>query len=141
MKIDFAVVCDYAIIDQYGKLSVMGIFQHIWVAQFPALHPRLHLVIHLKGKRTEIGKHDVSIRLTGENNKEIITGKGTVTFAEPPAGVMEVEAGTVLVFDVPFPHAGRYQFEIELDDDIEAEVPLTIALRPDAQVLQKPDAQ
>ena len=26
MKIDFAVVCDYAVIDQYGKLSVMASF-------------------------------------------------------------------------------------------------------------------
>ena len=53
MNVDFAVVCDYAIVDQYGKLSVLGIFQHIWVPQLPAVHPRLHLVIRLKGKRTE----------------------------------------------------------------------------------------
>ena len=56
MHLDFAVVADYALVDQAGKISVLGIFQHIWVQQFPAMHPRLHLVLRLKGKRTEIGE-------------------------------------------------------------------------------------
>jgi hypothetical protein len=127
MKLDFAVACDYAIVDQYGKLSVMGIFQHIWVAQFPAVHPRLHLVLRLKGKRTEVGQHDVRIRLTDGDGAEVLSGSGMVTLAEPPAGVTEIEAGAILVFDVPFAHAGRYVFEITVDGDVQAAVPLTVA--------------
>ena len=95
MKLDFAVVCDYAIVDQYGKLSVLGIFQHIWVAQFPAVHPRLHLVLRLKGRRTEVGEHRVRIRLTDTHGTEVLSGDGTVTLAEPPTGVTEVEAGAL----------------------------------------------
>jgi len=132
MKIDFAVVCDYAVIDQYGKLSVLGIFQHIWVSQFPTVHPRLHLVLRLKGTRTEIGQHHIAIRLTDDTGKEIINGEGTVTFAEPPAGVLEIEAGAVLVFDVPFEHPGRHQFEITVDTDVRATVPVTVSLGPQA---------
>lgn len=127
MKLDFAVVCDYAIVDQYGKLSVLGIFQHIWVAQFPAVHPRLHLVLRIKGKRTEVGEHRVRIRLTDANDTEVLSGDGTVTLAEPPAGVTEVEAGAILVFDVPFAHPGRYTFEITVDGELQASVPLTVA--------------
>lgn len=130
MNIDFAVVCDYAIIDRFGKLSVLGIFQHIWVSQFPTVHPRLHLVIRLKGARTEIGEHKVKIRLTNQDGKEIITGDGTVTFSEPPAGVLEVEAGAVLVFDVPFETAGKYQFELEVNSTARATVPITVSLGP-----------
>lgn len=132
MKLDFAVVCDYAIVDQYGKLSVLGIFQHIWVAQFPAVHPRLHLVLRLKGKRTEVGEHRVRIRLTDANGAEVLSGDGTVTLAEPPAGVTEVEAGAILVFDVPFAHAGRYAFEITVNGELQASVPLTVAQSPAA---------
>src|SRR5262245_49713485 len=110
MKIDFAVVCDYALVDQYGKLSVIGMFHHIWVAEFPAVHPRLHLVIRLSGRRTEVGEHQVLIRLLNDDKSEIMRGDGTVVFAEPPAGVMEIEAASVLVFDVGFPRPGRYQF-------------------------------
>ncbi len=130
MNVDFAVICDYAIVDQYGKLSVLGIFQHIWVPQLPAVHPRLHLVIRLKGKRTEVGQHDVRIRLCSEGGQEVLSGDGRVTFAEPPAGITEVEAGAVLMFDVPFASAGKYRFEITVNGEIKTQVPLTVAVGP-----------
>ena len=94
MHLDFAVVADYALVDQAGKISVLGIFQHIWVQQFPAMHPRLHLVLRLKGKRTEI------------------------------------EAAAVLVFDVPFPHPGVYRFDITVDGERAAQVPITVSQMP-----------
>jgi uncharacterized protein DUF6941 len=130
MHLDFAVVADYALVDQAGKISVLGIFQHIWVQQFPAMHPRLHLVLRLKGRRTEIGEHRVNIRLADEGGAEILGGNGTVTFAEPPAGVTDIEAAAILVFDVPFPHAGIYRFEITIDGEPAAEVPLSVSQMP-----------
>ena len=141
MRVDLALLCDYALIDQYGKLSVLGIFEHIWVQQFPVVHPRLHLVMRLKGRRTELGEHKVRIRLIDEDEHEIITGYGTASFSEPPAGVTEVEAGTVLVFDVPLEHAGSYSFEITVDDEIAASVPLTVGIAPTKPATEqgKPD--
>jgi hypothetical protein len=130
MKIDFAVVCDYALVDQYGKLSVLGIFQHIWVAQFPTVHPRLHLVVRLKGKRTEVGQHRLVIQLVDEAGTRILNGDGLVTFNEPPAGVVEIEAGTVLAFDVPFREPGRYQFHVSVDGQAETVVPITVSQAP-----------
>ena len=127
MHLDFAVVADYALVDQAGKMSVLGIFQHIWVQQFPATHPRLHLVLRIKGKRTEIGDHGVRIRLLDEHDAEILGGAGNVTFAEPPAGVTDIEAAAILVFDVPFPHPGPYRFEITLDGALAGTVPLTVS--------------
>ena len=141
MHLDFAVVADYALVDQAGKLSVLGIFQHIWVQQFPAMHPRLHLVLRLKGKRTEIGEHQVQIRLLDEQDVEVLGGNGSVTFAEPPAGVTEIEAGAILVFDVPFPHPGQYRFDITIDGASQTSVPVTASQLPssaggaDAQTL------
>ncbi len=101
LHLDFAVVADYAIVDQAGKLSVLGIFQHIWVQQFPAMHPRLHLVLRLKGKRTEIGEHQVQIHLLDEQDTEVLGGNGAVNFAEPP-----------------------------IDGDMKASVPLTVSQLP-----------
>lgn len=130
MHLDFAVIADYALVDQAGKLSVLGIFQHVWVQQFPAMHPRLHLVLRLKGKRTEIGEHQVQIRLVDEQGTEVLGGNGAVNFAEPPAGVTDIEAGAILVFDVPLPHAGAYRFEITVDGETKAAVPLTASQLP-----------
>jgi len=130
VHVDFAVVADYALVDQSGKLSVLGIFQHIWVQQFPAMHPRLHLVLRLKGRRTEVGEHGVQIRLLDEEGNESLGGSGTVMFAEPAAGITEIEAGAILVFDVPFPHAGVYRFEITIDGEQKAAVPVTVSQLP-----------
>ena len=130
MHLDFAVISDYALVDQAGKISVLGIFQHIWVQQFPAMHPRLHLVLRLKGRRTEIGEHSVQIRLVDDAQTEVLGGNGNVTFAEPPAGVTEIEAAAILVFDVPFPHEGAYRFEITIDGAQAATVPLTVSQMP-----------
>ena len=43
-----------------------------------------------------------------EDDTELLGGEGSVQFGEPPAGVTEVEAGAVLVFDVPLPKAGAF---------------------------------
>lgn len=129
MHVDFAVLADYALIDQQGKLSVLGIFQHVWVAQFPAVHPRTHLVLRVRGRRTEIGEHRIRIRFVDASGRELIGGEGTVQFGEPPAGVTEVEAGAVLVFDVPLAGPGTYAFEIALGEHV-LTVPLSASLLP-----------
>lgn len=128
MHLDFAVLADYALIDQHGKLSVLGIFQHVWVPRFPAAHPRTHLVLRVRGKRTEIGSHAIRIRFVDEAGVELLGGEGTVQFGEPPAGITELEAGAVLVFEVPLPRPGRYAFEIHLDGAPASRVGLVASL-------------
>ena len=127
MHLDFAVLADYALIDQQGKLSVLGIFQHVWVQSFPAVHPRTHLVIRVRGRRTEIGDHRMRIRFLDELGNELLGGQGMVQFGEPPAGVTEVDAAAVLVFDVPLPRPGTYHFEIALGTGTPLKIPFTAA--------------
>ena len=127
MNIQLALVCDHAIIDQHGKLSVLGIFDRIWVERFPAVHPRLHLVLRLKGRRTEVGDHTVLIQLVDVQGTEILRGEGNVAIGEPPAGVVDIEAAAVLAFDVPLERPGVYTFEIAVDGARSASVPITVA--------------
>lgn len=133
MHIDFAVLADYALIDQHGKLSVLGMFQNVWVPGFPAVHPRTHLVLRVRGSRTEIGNHKIAIKFVDEQGTEHLGGEGTVEFGEPPAGVTQLEAGAVLVFDVPLPHPGSYWFDIVIDGAPEARVALVAAQSPSVQ--------
>lgn len=126
MNVQLALVCDHAIIDQHGKLSVLGIFDRIWVERFPAIHPRLHLVLRLKGRRTEVGDHTVLIQLVDDTGREILRGEGNVQIGEPPAGVLEIEAAAVLAFDVPLDKPGVYTFEIAVDGARVASVPITV---------------
>src|SRR5712671_4444394 len=100
-------------------------FQHVWLSNFPAVYPRTHLLLRVRGRRTEIGIHTIRIRFVDEAGAELLGGEGTVQFGEPPAGVVDVEAGAVLVFDVPLPRPGMYAFEISLDGEVSARVALT----------------
>jgi hypothetical protein len=130
VNVQLALVCDHAIIDQHGKLSVLGIFDRIWVERFPAIHPRLHLVLRLKGRRTEVGDHGVLIQLMDDVGREVLRGEGNVQIGEPPAGVVDIEAAAVLAFDVPLEHAGVYTFEIAVDGAHAAAVPITVTQMP-----------
>ncbi len=133
MHIDFAVLADYALIDQHGKLSVLGMFQNVWVPRFPAVHLRTHLVLRVRGLRTEIGSHTITIRFVDEHGAEHLGGEGTVEFGEPPAGVTQLEAGAVLVFDIPLPHPGSYWFDIAIDGAPEVRVALVAGQSPSVQ--------
>ena len=133
MHIDFAVLADYALIDQHGQLSVLGMFQNVWVPRFPAVHLRTHLVLRVRGLRTEIGSHKITIRFVDEHGAEHLGGEGTVEFGEPPAGVTQLEAGAVLVFDIPLPHPGSYWFDIAIDGAPEVRVALVAGQSPSVQ--------
>lgn len=133
MKIDFAVLADYALIDQHGKLSVLGMFQNVWVQEFPAVHPRTHLVLRVRGTRTEVGSHEIRIRFIDEDGSELLGGAGSVEFGEPPAGITQLEAGAVLVFDVPLPRPGTFWFEIAIDGDRATRVALVAGQAPKVQ--------
>ena len=92
------MLADYALIDQQGKLSVLGLFQHVWVQQFPTVHTRAHLVLRVRGRRTEIGSHSIRIRFVDEAGNRLVEGEGAVNFGEPPAGVtIKVESPTRVV--------------------------------------------
>ena len=132
MQVVLAAFADYALIDQAGRLSVVGIFSHVWVRRVPAVHPRTHLVVRLVGKRTEIGDHKLRIRFLDPRGQETLGGEGTFTVGEPPAGVTDVEAGVVLAYDLPLPVVGRYTMELTLDGVLVTTLPLGVAEMPAA---------
>lgn len=100
-------------------------FQHVWVDSFPAVHARTHLVLRVSGRRTEIGQHRIRIRFLDDQEQELLGGEGTVHFGEPRAGVTEIEAGAVLVFDVPLPRPGLYHFQVDLGQAKARRIPLS----------------
>lgn len=130
MQVVLAALADYALVDQAGRVSVIGIFSQVWVQGFPAEHRRTHLVIRVIGQRTEIGEHQIRIRFLDPDRRELFGGEGTFRFGEPPAGVTFVEAAVILAYDLPLPRPGRYNVEIVVDGDAAANLPLTASQAP-----------
>jgi len=102
---------------------VLGIWRHVAVGQFPAMHPRAHLVLHLRGRRTELGQHELLVQLFDPAGNMALEQTGVMQINEPPAGVTELEAPAVLVFDLPLAMPGEYAFVISVDKVEAARVP------------------
>jgi len=62
MHVSFALFADAANLSQEGKLNILGVFDALQVAALPAVHPRAHLVLHIKGTGADVGSHTVNFR-------------------------------------------------------------------------------
>lgn len=102
---------------------MLGIWRHVAVQQFPAMHPRAHLVLHLRGRRTELGSHELRVQMVDPAGSVAVEQTGMMQINEPPAGVTELEAPAVLVFDLPLSSPGEYAFVITVDGVEAARVP------------------
>jgi hypothetical protein len=71
MEIDLALLADAATIDASGKMSILGIFDRIGVTQFPAQHGRVTLVLRFTAGTSEIGSHEVHIRMSDPAGVEV----------------------------------------------------------------------
>ena len=127
MEIDLALLADAATIDGSGKLNILGIFDRIGVAQFPAQHGRVTLVLRFTAGTSEIGSHEVHIRMSDPDGVEVLSLNGGMQLG---GGVSAREAIRVphilnldgLVFTVP----GMYSFDVKVDGEHHVSLPLSV---------------
>lgn len=117
MHVSFALFADAANLSQEGKLNILGVFDALQVATLPAVHPRAHLVVHLKGTGADIGQHTVSFRWLGPNGQELWTSTGDLNVGPPPPGVAEMDLPLIAQLDLPMDSAGSYNMAIAIDGD------------------------
>ena len=51
MDVTLALLADAANVSQDGKLNILGIFNGLGAAAFPATHPSMHLVLRFEASR------------------------------------------------------------------------------------------
>ncbi len=115
MHVSFALFADAANLSQEGKLNILGVFDALQVAALPAVHPRAHLVVHLKGTGTDVGKHTVSFRWLSPNGNELWTSTGDLNVGPPPPGIGEMDLPLIAQLDLPMDAAGSYNMAIAID--------------------------
>lgn len=134
MLVAFALFADAANLSQEGKLNVLGVFDALQVGSLPAVHPRAHLVVHLKGTPTDVGRHSVTLRWINPNGSELWTSTGELNVGQPPSGVTEMDLPLIAQIDLPIDAAGAYQMTVSLDEKQSALVPVQVrtasAVRP-----------
>ena len=130
MQVAFAVFADAANLSQEGKLNVLGVFDALQVGTLPAVHPRAHLVVHLKGSPSDVGRHTVTLRWINPDGSELWNSTGELNVGQPPAGVQEMDLPMIAQIDLPIDTAGAYHMSVSLDDEKSAEVPVQVRTTP-----------
>lgn len=126
MQVAFAVFADAANLSQEGKLNVLGVFDALQVGTLPAVHPRAHLVVHLKGSPADVGRHTVTLRWVNPSGNELWTSSGELNVGQPPAGITEMDLPLIAQIDLPIDAAGGYHMSVSLDDRQSAQVPVQV---------------
>ena len=130
MQVAFALFADAANLSQEGKLNIMGVFDALQVGSLPAVHPRAHLVVRLKGDVSDVGRHTVTLRWVSPQGNELWTSTGDLNVGQPPTGVVEMDLPLIAQIDLPIDSAGVYRMTVSLDDRQNAEVLVQVRVAP-----------
>jgi hypothetical protein len=117
MHVSFALFADAANLSQEGKLNILGVFDALQVATLPAIHPRAHLVVHLKGNGSDVGSHTVSFRWLSPSGQELWNSSGDLNVGAPPPGIAEMDLPLIAQLDLPMDAAGAYNMAIAIDGE------------------------
>ena len=128
MEVDLALIADAATIDSSGKLSILGIFDRIGTSSFPAQHPHMVLVLRFIAAVNEAGKHQITIALKDPAGREVVGVDGEMQLGLGPAGSGSgIRVPHVLHLDgLVFPVPGLYAFDVRVDGEHHASLPLTV---------------
>jgi len=128
MEIDMALLADAATVDASGKLNILGIFDRITVAELPAHHPHLSLVLRVSASLGEAGLHKMEIVLQDPTGSRVMGMNGEFHVGPGPAlAGGQVRIPQVLNIErLVFPKAGRYAFNVSLDGEHQVSIPLFV---------------
>ncbi|MCY3912733.1 MAG: hypothetical protein OXG43_05735 [Chloroflexi bacterium] len=131
MDVPLALLADSANISQEGKLNVLGAFDNIYAASFPAVHPAMVLVIGLTASPAEFGQtRQCRISLLDADANQLLAIEGDLEVSQP--SVRAAPHSVYIPFPIPpitFPHAGDYAFHILIGDDEKATVSFRLTER------------
>ncbi|MEL6148943.1 MAG: hypothetical protein AAFR56_04900 [Chloroflexota bacterium] len=128
---------EYASVSNDGKLSLMGIFDSIQAATFPAASPRMYLVAQFKAEPDEYGRiFEVMFQLHNSNGDTLIqlSGAGEVPDSEHNLSVLMNQV--VTLNNVSFEAPGDYVFTAHIDGTEAARLPFVVVAmkKPNNQV-------
>jgi hypothetical protein len=116
----YSILCDDVRLEMGNKLSLMGIFENVYLPQFPAVLLRFATVNHWVGA----GDYETQVRVVSPEGREIAQSSQS-TFRIEPEGY----ADNVTFFaNVALERAGRYSIQTFIDGKMVAQRPLFVAL-------------
>ena len=126
--LQFSIICDDVRREDNGKLILMGLFEVIGAAQYPAVHARLFIVNRwCKGE----GTFSQKIRITGSKDNQALLQTEPQKFT-----LNDIDSNHTLISEfsnVRFPTPGKYWVEVFLNDELVLNYPIMLAERTKRQ--------
>ena len=131
MDLTLAAVCDEAREGQGGKLDIFGIYSELTAPGFPAVQPRMTLVLVMEWDADEAGPQPFRADLVFETGQRVLTIEGETEVGPPTLGRPAPRTRLVMPLkDVVFPAAGRYRFEVVAGGDTHTACSLFLSDQP-----------
>jgi hypothetical protein len=129
MKVEIFSVCERATVPVIpaDKLSLVGIFDHIYAPEAPIGHPGFTVAARVRFEAIEDGDRHYRIELIDQDGRAVVQpclGK----FQRNCWGTLKSEVSNLLVHyrDVSFPSFGEYEVRLAIEGRLEACAPLVL---------------
>lgn len=128
MKVTLAAMCDYASVNQDGKLNILGIFQEISAPTLPFQLAQMFLVVSFSASASEApARKNFEVKLLGADGAQVFAAQQIVPIQPPPRPGARVNVNAVMGFGgLVFSASGDYAFSILIDGDEKESVPLRV---------------
>ena len=120
-NLQFSILCDDVKREDNGKLMLIGLFESIRAAKFPAVHPSLFIVNRwCKGE----GTHRQRTRIVNSKDKVAVFQTD-----DQPFELRDIDGQHTLISKVnnlKFPEPGKYWIEVLLDGELVLNYPIML---------------
>ena len=109
-KLGYLILCDgHAKVG--GKDCVLGVFNRIFVARFPATHDNCFLAFELW---TAPGEHELAVKIQDSDGADLVQPLGPLKMTVSAAGQ---GSGAIQLRQLPLPKQGIYHFLMTVDGE------------------------
>jgi hypothetical protein len=123
----YQIMCDDVRLEIGNKLSLMGIFQEVYVQKLPVILPKIAIVTQWRGQ----GNYSSEVRILSPDRVVTIAGSPTTSFQIPHNGY----ANNITFFiNIHFERPGDYIVQTYLNSNLFSERTITVG-----QVRNAPD--
>ncbi|OGK42045.1 hypothetical protein A3A74_00180 [Candidatus Roizmanbacteria bacterium RIFCSPLOWO2_01_FULL_35_13] len=113
LQTEIMALCDYALIDQSGKLSIIGVFDFINVNSFPGGLPKAYFVTTIKGE--PFTGYSFTIKVENQNRKEKPVQEFSIK--TNPSGKFGKSNLVLEIVNLAFKEPGDYEFVLYLKEN------------------------
>lgn len=129
MQIEAFLLADSAS-DYQGKLCLLGAFDTIAAKQLPVTHRHAAVVVRLRFEQIEQGRHTVKLVLIDADGKSLVDLDGEVNVGFPAERDSAAVNLLLNMNDLKFGSFGTYNFDLAIDGQMRAQLPVYVVKMP-----------